>query len=58
MSSLLQNYENQNEFIKFASLFLASIVLVSTYCWFGQQVIDEVSFIGYEDRSLPSVHKA
>ncbi|XP_023723769.1 odorant receptor 85b isoform X3 [Cryptotermes secundus] len=38
---MMQNYGDQNQFLKFASLFIASIVLITTYCWFGQQVIDE-----------------
>ncbi|XP_023723775.1 odorant receptor 85b isoform X1 [Cryptotermes secundus] len=38
---MMQNYGDQNQFLKFASLFIGSIFLIAGYCWFGQQVIDE-----------------
>lgn len=56
--SLFQNYENQNQFLKFASLFIGAITLIAIYCWFGQQVIDEVSSISYMNTSLSAVHNA
>ncbi|PNF16842.1 hypothetical protein B7P43_G16797 [Cryptotermes secundus] len=37
----VMNYGDQNQFLKFASLFIGSIFLIAGYCWFGQQVIDE-----------------
>lgn len=38
---MMQNYKNLDQFVKFASLFIGAITLIATYCWFGQQVIDE-----------------
>jgi hypothetical protein len=39
---LLQNVANYGQFLKFAAHFAASLYLIASYAWFGQQVIDEV----------------
>ena len=40
--SLFQTVDSQQQLLRFLSLFAGSIYLVSSYAWFGQQVINEV----------------
>jgi len=40
--SLFQTVDSQQQLLRFLSLLAGAICLVSSYAWFGQQVIDEV----------------
>ena len=40
--SLFQTVDSQKQLLRFLSLFAGAIYLVSSYAWFGQQVINEV----------------
>jgi len=40
--SLFQTVDSEQQLLRFLSLFAGGICLVSSYAWFGQQVINEV----------------
>jgi hypothetical protein len=45
--SLLQNFADREQFLKFSTFFVGTLAAIASYCWFGQQVIDEVRICSY-----------
>jgi hypothetical protein len=41
--ALFQSFHDREQFFKFSSLLAATLYLIFSYSWFGQQVINEVN---------------